>query len=242
MVGRFHFLSVALVLFMGLVACTLVGCGGGGGGSSSAPTVGGLNTTVMVPVKIRYEAGGEMNGIYAGIADGNVSSAWIKDPSGNIMQGSQNSSRDIYNRLTILVAGGNLLQGQYILQYIVGGNTVDYASGTQIEWVSFNGFTTVPAAPLWQSQSGTMIMTWSDNWGGRASYRIQIYNDSTNVLREEIDAGTNTTTSLYLSPTLRGIPIRIVLLADISDGGVPRARAIYSYAPQTYTSSNGSGR
>ncbi len=203
-----------------LVGMFLLGCGSGGGGGAGADAA---IEPVMVPVKFMEEGKtGSTKAIFASISGSGVSSGWLENVSGKIVDSdlSLNNLNGKYERFN--VPEGGFIDGQYILKYTVGGETKEYKP-SPLTWTSIPEFQTRPNLS-WDAQTHYLTVTAQALSGSRVRYFLRLYNDDSRYLIRETTPTEGLQIREYVSS---GGNYRIMVIADVYNGSGLSSKAVF---------------
>lgn len=214
------FLMVAGVFLTSL----MVGCGGGGGGNTDPATL----VATLCAGTLTNEDSGEQNILFASVKGGGSGiTAWVEDLNGNRVANLSYVSAANAQEVTLSAATKPLTPGKYTLYYSV--NTETFSVSRDLNWgAALPRFQTAPAAPALNSFNRTVTVNSVLVNSGTASYYLRVYSaisaDNLYVESTPVPGGD---LSEYLSGNYD--EFRIMVVADISEGGQVVATARYLY-------------
>ncbi len=220
-------LSLVLLATAILLTCLLTGCGGGSKGNTDPATL----IATLCEGTITYQDSNEQNILFASVKGGGSGvSGWVEDQNGKKIANLSYISAVNSQEVTLTAAKAALAPGKYTLHYTV--NTETFSISRDLKWgAALPRFQTTPAPPTLNDRTisvGPVSVT-----SGIASYYLRLYSA---ISSDHLYSQSTPTPGGVLSEYISGSnnQYRIMVVADISEGGQIVATARYLFSADTY--------
>lgn len=220
--------SILLLIAGALLATAQTGCGGGGGESSDPASM----VATLCAGTIAHQDSGEQNILFAAVKGaGSGVTGWVEDQNGKRIANLSYVSAANSQELTLSAATTALTPGKYTLYYSV--NTETFSVSRNLDWgAALPRFQTAPAPPDWNPANRIISVGPVSVNSGTAAYYLRVYSAVSDYLYTQSTPVPGGVLSEYLSST--DSEFRIMVIADVSEGGQIVATARYFYKAASY--------